>query len=107
MSNLKVTKANVFVTDATKFEKYKDYNYFYLYNPFGADTLDKVLSQIDVATQSAEKDVHLIYANPVHKGVFAQHPLWRCIKTLTPTYRRDYSIEIYVHERDQNSISEN
>ena len=97
---LKVNKANVFVTDATKFEKYQDYNYYYLYNPFGADTLDKVLSQIDMALQSPEKDVRLIYANPVHSNVFAKHPSWKFIKSLNPTYRRDYSIEIYGYYRN-------
>lgn len=102
LAKLKVTTAKVFVTDATMFEDYQDYNYFYLYNSFGAETLDKVLSKIDVTLQNSEKgNAYIIYANPVHSNVFANHSLWIYIKTLAPTYRRDYSIEIYGYSRSQ------
>lgn len=40
------SKHTVYEGNAAEFGKYKDYNYFFLYNPFGRDTLSKVLDKI-------------------------------------------------------------
>jgi cyclopropane fatty-acyl-phospholipid synthase-like methyltransferase len=56
----------------------QDFNYaegtaFFLFNPFGASTLEAVLSKIRSDLPSDSRSIRFAYANPVHEGVFAKH----------------------------------
>lgn len=66
----KLNKRNVqiFNVDARYFSNYKDYNFFYLYNPFPEVVMSDVLSKLSKIAYNNE--VIIIYNNPVcHKLV--------------------------------------
>ncbi len=62
----------VYNSDAESFD-YSEGTVFLLFNPFGATTLNMVLSKIH--NDGKGKSVRIAYANPVHDEVFARH-LW-------------------------------
>jgi len=59
---LKTDKVKIFNLDASCFQHYNNYKYFYLYNPFPEITLKRVLSQMN--KQIKEKTIFIIYNNP-------------------------------------------
>ncbi len=46
---------------------------FILFNPFGASTLDAVLTKIHNDVQTASASIRIAYANPLHEDVFKKH----------------------------------
>jgi protein-L-isoaspartate O-methyltransferase len=59
---LKTDKVKIFNLDASCFQHYNNYKYFYLYNPFPEVTLKRVLSQMN--RQIKGKTIFVIYNNP-------------------------------------------
>ena len=51
--------------DAVRFEGYKDYNYFYLYNPFGAATMRLVMQKIEESHAINPRKITIIYYHPL------------------------------------------
>ena len=62
---------SVHLGDAVDFD-YRDGTMFCLFNPFGAKTLDAVLTKIEQDTRP--RPVRIVYANPLHDDTFAAHP---------------------------------
>ena len=63
-------QVDLFHADATTFNGYGDYNYFYLYNPFPSrEILEKVVAQITCYTAGK---IFVIYNNPVNSEVFTE-----------------------------------
>lgn len=53
-----------FPADAARFEKYGDYNLFFLFNPFPAEILEKVIRKIMESRNDTDCIVTVIYHNP-------------------------------------------
>lgn len=47
----------------------------FLYNPFGADIMARVVSRIEEALRSARRAIYVVYYNPVHGALFDACPL--------------------------------
>lgn len=60
--------AEVRIADAA-FADYTDGTVFYLFNPFGDDTLRAVLERIDQSREVNPRPIRLIYLNPFHEHV--------------------------------------
>ena len=71
INNFKILKKkNVKVSNecAIEFQKYNNYNFFYLYNPFPESVMIKFLESL--TSQIQEKEIIIIYNNPVcHKNI--------------------------------------
>lgn len=67
---------------------------FYLFNPFGKETLDQFLSKLEENTNGS---IMLYYLNPVHKSVFENHSEWQLVKevVLKPKYHLPIDMSIY------------
>ncbi len=65
--NMKILKRNCSIIhgDAISFEGYKDYNYFYLYNPFGKETMRRVMQKIEDSYEANPRKITIIYYNPL------------------------------------------
>ena len=64
---LRIDNVHIFNVDATEFNGYDNYNYFYMYNPFPDSVMQLVISQI-LSQISVGKKVTIIYNNPLcHK----------------------------------------
>ena len=62
---LKQTNVSIFETDATRFEDYSKYNFFYFYNPFPESIMRLTIDRILDSVRSAPRTLRLIYNNPV------------------------------------------
>jgi SAM-dependent methyltransferase len=64
---LSVDNVHIFNVDATEFNGYDNYNYFYMYNPFPDIVMQLVISKL-LSQISEGKKITIIYNNPVcHK----------------------------------------
>lgn len=68
---LNFSRVNIYAIDATKFECYGRYNFFYLYNPFPDLIVFKCLQRIN-AQRNQDDEIIIIYNNPkAHQQVEA------------------------------------
>ena len=65
-------RVNTFCTDATAFERYGDYNVFYLYSPFPAEVLAQVLAAI-LAQNASRRELVVVYNNPIGHETMVAH----------------------------------
>lgn len=70
-NKLKEHRVEIANTNATSFKNYKDYNFFYLYNPFPKEVMLDVLSQIKSQIKN-ENEIILIYNNPTCHELFLE-----------------------------------
>lgn len=61
---MKSNRANVFNLNATDFDGYANYNMYYMYNPFPAEVVARVIELI--IDQNRNESIVIIYNNPVH-----------------------------------------
>lgn len=61
--------AEVYEADAASFSEYKDYDTFYLYNPFDAGILEACVDRILSTMQSASRTLTVFYCNPLYGDV--------------------------------------
>lgn len=50
--------------DATLFDKYEDFNYFYMFNPFPCVTMERAIKLIEASLEKAPRQIHILYYNP-------------------------------------------
>lgn len=68
---LRVENVRIFNIDATKFDGYDNYNYFYMYNPFPDIVMRLVISRM-LKQITTGKKITIIYNNPVcHKTLIS------------------------------------
>lgn len=68
---LRVDNVHIFNLDATEFDGYNNYNYFYMYNPFPDVVMQLVISRM-LNQISTGKNITIIYNNPVcHKALIS------------------------------------
>jgi len=63
---------------------YRDATVFYLYNPFGAKTMDDVLAKIYESLQVNPRSIRIAYLNPIEKASFEQVEWLHEIGRFTP-----------------------
>lgn len=61
--------------DATEYPLPPGALVLFLYNPFGAPQIAKVVSAVERAIAAASRDVYVVYYNPVHGDLFDASPL--------------------------------
>ena len=52
----------------------------FFYNPFGADVMRKVVSNIEDSLRTESRDAYVVYVDPVHKDVFESSGLWHVLR---------------------------
>ena len=58
-------KSRVFLMDVCDFTQWKDYNWFYFYNPFPQRVMDICLQKLAGSLRTDPRTLHIIYVNPV------------------------------------------
>lgn len=66
MERLKAEKCIVYNQNAADFSSYGDYNFFYMFNPFPKEIMDKVIVLIEEAIKDQQKECIIIYLNPCY-----------------------------------------
>ena len=59
-------QADILVGDATEYKDIDDYSIFFLYNPFGKESVRKVTSNILSSVKQVKRTAFLIYGNPFY-----------------------------------------
>lgn len=90
---LKVRRSKIFNCDATSFNDFKNYNNFYLYNPFPEETMFKVINNLAHSVKNNEGKSRLIYNNPVCHDVIIQQGFFSKIKE----YPDEWGNKIFVY----------
>ncbi|MCX6248463.1 MAG: class I SAM-dependent methyltransferase [Bacteroidetes bacterium] len=70
---LKERRVNIYNANATSFEKYHQYTYYYLYNPFSERILEEVLRLIDSSLVTHPRSIFIIYDNPTGHKMLEKH----------------------------------
>lgn len=70
--NMKILKMDVecIYANAVEFERYKDFDVFYFYNPFGRNIFEQVVSEIKESQEQRDRDIWVIYYHPKFHEVF-------------------------------------
>ena len=89
-------EAEVHQSDAIDFPIRPEYNVVFLYNPFDADVLGKVVASIDASLREHPRKMWVIYHNPLWQHTVESHGF-------TPTMERSYGgCEFTVYTRGAN-----
>lgn len=74
LSILGVKNIHLFCEDAGKFKPLDEYNYFYLFNPFPAITVKRLLNNIEESCKKHPRKITFIYYCVRHPEVLDKHP---------------------------------
>ena len=81
MKRLNIEGVSILNKDATLIAEELDiFNYFYLYNPFDAQVMRSLLSNIEDSINKYPREIYIAYLKPVHRKVFDRAPFLRIIK---------------------------
>ena len=90
---LNAKRSIVHICDASTFQHYALYNFFYFYNPFPSQIMSKVISNISQSTKESGKEILIIYDNPVcHDIVIGQGGYYQ-----VKEYPDEWGNQIYVY----------
>jgi len=90
---LKIERSHIFNCDATSFNSFGNYNIFYFYNPFPAETMTEVIHNITNSIKNSEYDIRIIYNNPVCHDVIVSQGYF----SKTREYPDEWGNKIYVY----------
>ena len=65
-SRLRERRTTIFTGDATDFEQFDSYDFYYLYNPFPGEVLEGCVSEIVSSMDRRPRRTHILYLNSVH-----------------------------------------
>ena len=64
--------ADVMAVDATEYEELDEYSIFFLYNPFGENSIKKLAKNLINSYRRKQRDMYLVYGNPFfHKAIMS------------------------------------
>lgn len=72
LKRLRIAKAEVFCRDAAEFDDLDSYNFFYMYNPFPAAVMRRVVENMRASIERSPRKVIVIYKNPVFAECLGQ-----------------------------------
>ena len=98
---LEVTRTEILIADATKFQEYDEYNFIYLYDPFPSSVMDFVVESLMQSLQRSPRELVVIYNNPVcHASLVNQKRFFKA-----GIYPDNWGNTIAIYSNYQNSDS--
>jgi ribosomal protein S18 acetylase RimI-like enzyme len=76
-------EARILNLDAACYTVNDDDCVFFLYDPFGKEVLEQVLSNIRHSLQSKPRLIHVVYAHPLYRQLLDDDPFWRTVGDTT------------------------
>lgn len=92
----------IYNEDATSFENYEDYNYFYFYNPFVGEIFRSTVRKILESTKN--KEIIFIYLNPLCHDILENEFRMVLVKKYSNFYRKISGREIYIYGSNGHEI---
>lgn len=56
-------RSTIFTTDATRFDRYRDYDFLYLYSPFPASVMTQCMARVVESVDARPRTVTVLYVN--------------------------------------------
>lgn len=100
INRLGITHAKIYEIDARYFDKYCDYTHIYLYNPFGPETFQVVMNNIESSLQQSLRKIYIVYANPICHNIIIKNGLFKLIEIWPESV--DYGNSIYIYSNDMS-----
>ena len=85
-------KTNIYNVNAINFKYYKNYNFFYMFNPFNSSTMEIVLNKI-IKTINKKK-IYIIYNNPTCHVILSKN------FSLVKKYKDKWNNGIYLYSNE-------
>lgn len=98
---LKHERINIVEMDAAEFTDYEDYNYIYMFNPFPANIMRKVIANINLMLEKKRRCITIVYSNPVCFDVIESSPYFLKINEYDIEYK-DIGLKVYVYQSKNN-----
>lgn len=76
---------------------------YFMYNPFGADTMRAVLQNIRRSLEAAPRDITIVYYNAIHEALFVACEWLQCACTFTTVTNRKVSFWRHIHQGRSDS----
>jgi len=63
LARLHERRSTIFTTDATRFDRYRDYDFLYIYSPFPASVMTECMARIVESVDERPRTVTILYVN--------------------------------------------
>jgi hypothetical protein len=93
LKKLKIPNSEIFLADATEFTQLDDYTHVFMYNPFPAPVMERVLKNLAVSLQRNQRPLRLLYSNPLHEQTVWGSSIFKRSFRYAPY--ADYQIAVY------------
>lgn len=77
LEKLKIMNVQIINSDILDFHNYEEYDIFYMFNPFPAEIIRKVVSEIERSLDIKPREVKIIYMNPKHQDEFSGSKIFK------------------------------
>lgn len=96
-------RLNVFYGDAGDFNSFDDYNYIFMFNPFGLTIMSKVLDSIHKSYSNNPRIITLIYKNPVFDKEIIETGIFK----KKSEFKTESSFNFFLYRTDNKNIDTN
>lgn len=91
--------ADVINVDATKYDKYDDYNYFYLFNPFDEVIMEQFVLKLEASIKRKPRATTILYVCCAHRRVFEKYG-WKSVSEYKKNiFHSKESVVLYKSEK--------
>lgn len=77
LGKLNIKNVEIINSDILDFHLYEDYDIFYMFNPFPAEIMRKVILDIEQSLHNKPREVKIIYMNPKHQDEISKSKLFK------------------------------
>jgi SAM-dependent methyltransferase len=90
---LKIDNSDIFCSNAIEFEKYEDYNFFYIFNSLPPVLFEKVFFKIKSSNSGTKKLI--ITLNPIYRNIILENNDFILLHTYRSTYK-GFDVDCYI-----------
>ena len=95
---LNVKRSDVLICDSSIFQHYDRYDFIYFYNPFPANVMIKVMQKINQSIQGKDREVIIIYNNPVYHEIIITQKVFSRIAI----YPAEWGNQMYLYSNKKS-----
>jgi len=64
---------NVFIGNASTFEKLDDYDFFYLFNPFPRKVMEDFVNNVEASIKNKPRTIIVFYLTPLYEDIYLKN----------------------------------
>jgi SAM-dependent methyltransferase len=79
LKKLNLSGVEIINSDILDFSNYDNYDIFYMFNPFPAEIIGKVIHDLEKSLQSRSREIKIIYMNPMHHEEISKSKVFKMV----------------------------